>query len=59
MVQPIQPDITRTKRTKRSTGIPTARSCHPAGNPIHGAKKATRYTIATTIEMRKMPNPYP
>lgn len=40
IVQPIQPDITRTSRTKSRTGIPIAHCCQYIGNPMNGAKKA-------------------
>jgi hypothetical protein len=43
IVHPIQPEITRTSKTKSRTGIPTAKSCQVAdNNPTSGPKKATR-----------------
>ena len=34
MVQPIQPEITKTNSTNSNTGIPTAHFSHSAGNPM-------------------------
>jgi hypothetical protein len=58
IVHPIHPEMTRTRRTNSRTGMPTANSCQPEINPgIQGEKKATRYIIATTIEMMKIRKP--
>ena len=57
IVQPIQPDMTRTRRTKSSTGMSTANCCQNPGSPIQGAKNAAKYTTATMIEIMKMREP--
>ena len=57
IVQPIHPEITSTNKTKSSTGIPTAKSCQYGDKPTTSPKNATRYTIATIIEIRKMAKP--
>jgi len=58
MVHPIHIAITRTARTKRSTGSPTAHSCSHAGKDKTCGKKAIKYPTATISEIAKMAPPY-
>lgn len=57
IVQPIQPEITRTNRTNKSTGTPIAHSRACAGKPVIGAKNAAKYTRAIIKESMKIKKP--
>lgn len=57
IVQPIHPEMTRTSKTNRRTGIPIAHCAQDAGRPTYGAKKAAKYTRAMTIDIMKIAKP--
>jgi hypothetical protein len=59
IVQPIHPDITKTRSTKRRTGMPIAHCCQPVlWRPgMNGEKNAARYTTATMIDKMKIAKP--
>lgn len=59
IVQPIHPEITRTSRTNRRTGIPMAHCCQPVfcRPGMKGEKNAARYTIAIINEKMKIAKP--
>jgi hypothetical protein len=59
IVQPIHPEITKTRSTNSRTGIPMAHHCQfEFWSPgMKGEKNATKYTMSTIMDTRNIANP--